>query len=73
MIDLEAEKKEIKRLWKEAIDAENRRDLESIQRMYAEDVIWQRPDQPEIRGKKALLEVLSSFSDGSRFFFLRLR
>ena len=60
-VDVEAEKKLIVRLNQEWIEAEVRKDVDFVMKLVAEDVLFQPPNMPPIRGREALRELGTEF------------
>ena len=56
LVDIEAEKKEIKRIFNEHLSAYDNKDLDKTVDMFSEDVIVHRADIPQFQGKKVLME-----------------
>ena len=56
LVDVEAEKKEIRRIFNEHLSAYDKKDLDKTVDMFSEDVIVQRANIPQFQGKKALKE-----------------
>ena len=56
MVDIEAEKKEIRRIFNEHLSAYDNRDLDKTVELFSEDVIVHRANSPQFQGKKALIE-----------------
>jgi uncharacterized protein (TIGR02246 family) len=58
MVDIEAEKKAIKKLIDQTFKAENEHDLETYMKIYADDVIAMGPNMPAFQGKDTMLELI---------------
>ena len=61
MIDIEAEKKEIKRVGTAAFDAEDTKDVEGLLSFCTEDIILQIPTIPQLQGIPALRKYYHRF------------
>jgi ketosteroid isomerase-like protein len=60
-IDIEAEKQVIKDVVTAAFEAEQQKDLDGILSAYAEDVIAQLPNMPQIKGLEALRNFYTEY------------
>lgn len=74
MVDIEVEKNAIKKLIDEAFEAENEHNMEKLLDFYADDVIVQSPNTPQIQGKgklrefyKVMLPTIVSIEGGSTY------
>jgi ketosteroid isomerase-like protein len=56
LVDIEAEKKEIRRIFNEHLFAYDKKDLDKTVNMFSEDVIVHRANNPQFQGKKTLTE-----------------
>ena len=61
VIDFEAEKQVIRETVKEGFEAEQRKDLDAIVNYFAENVIVQGPNMPQIKGRAALRDFYTEF------------
>jgi len=55
-VDIEGEKKEIRRIFIEHMAAYDKKDLDKTVELFSEDVIVQRANIPQFQGKKAIKE-----------------
>ena len=53
MVDIEAEKKVLRKIIYEALKAENEKDMESLLSFFADDVVVQGPNIPQFKGNKS--------------------
>ena len=60
-IDIEAEKEVIKKHFRDYLEAENRKDLETLLKYPTDDVVILRPNEPEARGMEAVRDGWSRF------------
>jgi ketosteroid isomerase-like protein len=61
MIDIDAEKKEIKQVGAAAFDAEDHKDVEGLLSFCTEDIILQIPTIPQLQGIPALRKYYNRF------------
>ena len=61
MVDIEAEKKAIKEAVKIAFEAEDKKDLEKLLDLFADDVVVQAPNMPQFQGKDAVRDFYKGF------------